>query len=670
MVFQERLTSTETSLEDRDLLITAVEINAHHGVGVLLQRFFPDSKSFTCIRSFSVYDGNATFGCGEDLVLDRPRHRDDVRAEIANHLSKCKIRRILCVPYYTADFVHAVVAKEITGAPLVTYIMDDQNAFSPEVEDAAVDHLLRVSDLRLGISWELCAAYERKFKQKFELLPPVLTARAPFVCNYWQLPKFGERIRAAMIGNVWTAGRFRRLRASLKRASLQIDWYGNGQDANWLEGTIEEWERDGIRCLGHLPEHDLVAALASYPYILVPSGSCDEFDDNPSFSRLSLPSRILFLHASTDTPLLVLGSDLGAAGHFVQTQGTGICCAADDQLVQVHSEFTDPVRRAAYRKNIQALAPHLVLPDAGGWIWRSLEQGSSVAAPFNRVFQPPSLERVNSITKALPKEGGKTQRLRAAMRLLEAEAYSRQSHFRAVKDAGLLPPSWEIETAELTTVMRSYAAWRVAGLVSRGDNLLFLGDEIPDATLALFSGVRIWGISNLPELWSGRQTAIHYVCLGGGGSHPRPPTKFKIVWSTGLANHIPDDWTSCEKIAAFCDNVCATGGSNLHFFTAISNPTYNWVHPLHGAFTRRSGQQKTWPTFADLFMSEDAFFMSSSAYASYWQPSTGRSAQEFGRCCWLGICWRGPSFLAKNRRRFWASSLGQRVIAWQQKFRS
>ena len=470
----------------RDLLVSAIEVNGQHGVGVLLQRLFPESKSFVCVRSLSIYGGVSTFGSGDHLVLDRPRHPDDVRAAFASFLGRWKIRRILCVPYYPADFVHAVIAKEMTGAPLVTYIMDDQNVFARHVADALVERLLRVSNLRLGISWELCAAYERKFKEKFELLPPVLTDHAPFVTNYWQPPKTGEPVRAAMIGNVWTAGRFRRLRASLKRAPLLIDWYGNGQDANWLEGTMEEWERDGIRCLGHLPEDDLVAALASYPYILVPSGTCDGEDDNPAFSRLSLPSRILFLHARTDTPLLVLGSDLGAAGHFVKTHSTGICCTSKEDMTRAHATFVEPVRRAIFQKKIRGLAADLIFPNAGSWIWESLDQKSAAPAPFNRIFQPPAAARVAAVTGAVQQVASSAFATDGSGSTWRDDAYSTRAHFRAVKDAGLLPPNWEVRNAELTTFMKTYAAWRVAGLVSPGADLLFLGDEIPAAALGLF----------------------------------------------------------------------------------------------------------------------------------------------------------------------------------------
>ena len=48
-----------------DLLITAIETNSHHGVGILLPRVFPDSKDFVCIRTTSIYNGEEPFGSAQ-----------------------------------------------------------------------------------------------------------------------------------------------------------------------------------------------------------------------------------------------------------------------------------------------------------------------------------------------------------------------------------------------------------------------------------------------------------------------------------------------------------------------------------------------------------------------------------------------------------------------------
>jgi hypothetical protein len=39
------------------------------------------------------------------------------------------VKRILCVPYYPDDALSAIATAKLTSAPLVTYIMDDQNRY-------------------------------------------------------------------------------------------------------------------------------------------------------------------------------------------------------------------------------------------------------------------------------------------------------------------------------------------------------------------------------------------------------------------------------------------------------------------------------------------------------------------------------------------------------------
>jgi hypothetical protein len=192
-------------------------------------------------------------------------------------LAPYRIRRIICVPYYREDFVHAVIAQQETRAPLLTYLMDDQNILTPLVPDRRVADLLAASKLVLGISPEICAAYSHKYGRPVHLLPPVLTSATDVVPCYWD-PASGEPLRCAMIGNVWTAQGFGQLRELLRTNGLYLDWFGNGPHAGWLQGTWEEWEKDNIRCLGFLPEEDLVANLAAYPFVqqdyaLLPHGA-------------------------------------------------------------------------------------------------------------------------------------------------------------------------------------------------------------------------------------------------------------------------------------------------------------------------------------------------------------------------------------------------------------
>ncbi|MGL5034032.1 MAG: hypothetical protein ACRC6M_09565, partial [Microcystaceae cyanobacterium] len=48
--------------KEYDFIVTHCEINTQHGVGVLLQRIFPDSSNFFAIRSKNLYDAQQSFG--------------------------------------------------------------------------------------------------------------------------------------------------------------------------------------------------------------------------------------------------------------------------------------------------------------------------------------------------------------------------------------------------------------------------------------------------------------------------------------------------------------------------------------------------------------------------------------------------------------------------------
>ena len=386
------------SLPERDLLVSAVETNDHHGVGILLQRFFPDSIEFACLRTTSMYNGQEPFGSAHHELPSRRLTASETERRLVEILSQIRVRRILCVPYYRAEFLHGVLAKRLTGAPMVTYLMDDQNIFAPQVPDLWVDKLLASSDLRLGISQEMCAAYEKKFGYHFDLVPPVVDPCHQRVPCYWIREKAAP-LQCAMIGNVWTNRRLVQLRALLRSTGIHVDWYGNGSSAGWLEGTMEEWERDNLHCIGFLPEEDLAAALGSYPFILVPSGTADADDDNPAFSRLSMPSRLVFIHTRTDTPVLVLGSPKTAVGAFVTRLGTGLCTSYDETDFRSRSStLLAPAVREPMQERIRRIAPKLTIERGGEWIWRSLATRTPPPVPFMEIFPPMTDARHREVT--------------------------------------------------------------------------------------------------------------------------------------------------------------------------------------------------------------------------------------------------------------------------------
>jgi hypothetical protein len=370
-----------------NLLISAVEINDHHGVGIFLRRLFPDSRGFITIRSSSLYGGENQFGSsGFELgrEFQGPKQR---AARLRKILRGYKIDRILAVPYYADDFENANAAKSLTGAPLCVYLMDDQNIFEPSVPDHTVLRLLKAAEFRLAISQEMALAYQEKYSVSIHILPPVMTKLSS------NLPP-GDIVsgvgRAALLGNIWRAETMERFRELVRNSDICVDWFGNGPKASWLAVNASELEKDNIFCQGFLPDAALLESLKQYPLMIVPSGSLGPDDPNVAFSRLSLPSRLIFALVGAQIPALVLGNEQTAAGRFVRKLGIGIVAGYDSKdFARAVGYLMDPENQRVLRKNGRMAAAHLVLEEGGEWIWRSLERRKPATSQFTELFPLP-----------------------------------------------------------------------------------------------------------------------------------------------------------------------------------------------------------------------------------------------------------------------------------------
>lgn len=628
----------------RDLLITAVETNNRHGVGILLQRLFPDASEFVCVRSTSLYGGVECFGGATHELRSKYLTLSETSEQLKRILAQYRIRRIVCVPYYREDFVHAVIAQQVTGAPLVTYLMDDQNILAPLVPDRRVADLLAASKLVLGISPEMCAAYTHKYGRPVHLLPPVLTSATDVVPCYWDSAS-GEPLRCAMIGNVWTAQRFAQLRELLRTNGLHLDWYGNGQYAGWLEGTPEEWEKDNIRCMGFLPEEDLVANLAAYPFVVVPSGSLDQDDDNHSFSRMSLPSRLLFLHAHTDTPILVLGSEETAAGRFVMRAGTGVCAHYESRdLARAVARLTDPVARQSMRQAVRRCSKRFILPEAGKWLLDSLAAGRPLPAPFHEIFQPldPKQERWLDQLPAAKKKpffGIPPADLpRLADEQATSFAYLKRSHFALLQKAEIHLPS--LEDIELTQYLLGVVQYFASRLLPARGRLLFVGEYLPEWVKRLPAELECWHVGDI-AVWSQDGFAAaprHFARVGEGAGGPLTTFEFDVVLSTNFLDQVKTPET-LSAVAHFLTTHTRPGGFNYHGLSAVLHPTYYWTGPAC-EFLRKHWQIEDWPELDDLQSDDDIFSMSEKAYATFWQAAVGRTYADFGKPLGLLLFWR------------------------------
>jgi hypothetical protein len=370
------------------VLISAVEINDHHGVGVYLARLFGDEQNVIALRSRSMYGGSCVFSPRSyEISRSTSGASGEWRSRMFALCTGLEVARIVAVPYFPEDFENALLLKELTGARLCVYLMDDQNIFESVVSDRLVEQLLKKSDLRLAISPEMRAAYQAKFGYKFVFFPPVIRSDEIVEENFVGT---SEIDRIALSGNFWRKATFDKFCALIRRTGVQVDWFGKGPSASWLEADPEQLAGIGIHCAGYLSAPDFVTRLRQYPVMIVPSGSLDSDDGNLAFSHFSLPSRLVFGLAQARIPVLVLGHPETAAGRFVRQLGIGETSAYDAEPFQLTlTKMLEKEYQRNTRKRCLDVSHRFVTKDPGAWILNSVERGKALPSPFDGLLENP-----------------------------------------------------------------------------------------------------------------------------------------------------------------------------------------------------------------------------------------------------------------------------------------
>ena len=374
------------TLTNVDVVINAVELNHRHGVGILINRIFTDSAQIITLRTENSYQGDSPFGIFDYVLGARDVDRSIIKAKIEAILAGYQVNRILCIPYYTEELLMALAVRELTDAPICTYLMDDRNVLVDGVPDDVMTELLQQSALRLGISPEMCDVYAGKYNLPIHFAPPILP---PELVNT-EIPRLSPddptSQRGAMIGNVWSPIWLQLLREMTRNAGVQLDWYGN-TGANWYIKDRSQLTIDGIVERGFFPtEMEVAAVLRGYPYVVVPSGTLDSRDDNLATSWLSLPSRIPFILATSNTPIIVLGSRNTAAARFVERLKIGVVADYDFESFRTAvGHVTQPEVQLQMRQNAASYAPLLINNRMDEWIWQSLEAGEPIDLRFAKL---------------------------------------------------------------------------------------------------------------------------------------------------------------------------------------------------------------------------------------------------------------------------------------------
>jgi len=424
-----------------DAVIYSSEINHRHGVGVLLQRIFPDTSRILSIRAENWYGGEHTFGQVALHINHRGLTRAQGLAKVAEALSNHQIERILCIPYQVDEVLTALALQELFGAPICTYLMDDQNILVKSIPDNLMAELLSKSRLCLAISVEMCDVYKAKYAVDLHFTPPVL----PFALADLQTNSQSSTAeipsdllqRGVMIGNVWCPTWLKSLQTITKKTGITIDWYGN-TGAEWNIGDRLQLLADGITEKGFLPtEAEVIVALKKYLYAIVPSGTLDLDDGNPATAWLSLPSRIPFLLATANIPIIVVGNKNTTAARFVESMGIGIAAEYKiESLMLAVKQITQPSYQQKFRQQAALLTPLFIDHNTDEWIWQSLASGHPIDQRFQEILDLQcQISYLDALTQALDTIGSQRKEidtLRNALTLAEQARLQDQKNFEEI----------------------------------------------------------------------------------------------------------------------------------------------------------------------------------------------------------------------------------------------
>jgi hypothetical protein len=373
-----------------DVIVTPNEMNERHGTGTLVRRLFAGRPDIVSIRARNDYGGEHDLG-GEALVLP---HGNGGRAAAFERVLRAmrgkSVRRVLCVPFVQDDLLTSIALADAFQAQVCIWIMDDQNIAMNTIPDTLMREALQKSRLRLTTHTEMREAYEKKFGLRFGLLPAVAPGN---LVRHTPIPFPPEKLsaaRGAFVGSMWSRKWLDNLRLTMSKSGFEVDWYGNHKSP-YLPLTPDEYAdiaRSGIVTHGILPEPQLAAALSQHAYAIVTTGNVsDDEGTAAALARLSLPGRILFIAATSNTPVIVLGSEETPASRFVKRFGIGVTSPYHpDSFREAVAHVTAPAVHAEMRRKAAAIAGALSSEGAADWVLQSLEMGLPVDDRFEALM--------------------------------------------------------------------------------------------------------------------------------------------------------------------------------------------------------------------------------------------------------------------------------------------
>ncbi len=366
-----------------DVVITTNEVNLRHGTGVLVRRVLAGWSNLFSIR-FQDDWGDPEFGRWNIRLPQPGQDRWSCFRNILRVLGDRRVNHVVCVPFRAEELLTAIAIRDLYGARLCTYVMDDANVGASgehAIPDSLMREFLGKCSLRLATHPELRAAYQQKFGLPVYLLPAIVADSLISTAK----PLTSVHDRGALLGSFWEQAWFDRLCDALAPSGVEVDWFGNAESP-WVRFPERDLQRARIRPRGIVDEEFLAAELPRYPFVIAPVSALDRTEKNEGVASLSLPGRIIFA-AVTGTPVLVVGHAETCAARFVKRFGIGEVVPYDAGAVNgAMKKMRDAEPQRTMRSNTARIAPAFSDRGIGEWLRESIRLGRAADTRFEDVF--------------------------------------------------------------------------------------------------------------------------------------------------------------------------------------------------------------------------------------------------------------------------------------------
>ncbi len=364
-------------MKNATLVITHAEVCDRRGGGALLRKIFAADPAMVVVYSHPLFAGD----CAGALAIHLEQPPQDpvaARRQLEAELEGVEVERVLCVPHFPDQAVSAIAASELTGAPLVTYVMDDRNLFTQAIPDQLMSQLVTRSSICFAISEQLRSGYGRKFGEEFWILPPI-NERRLFAPPGFAGPG-NDPPRGVLIGNLWSQRVLEDLRQLIRTTGRPLHWYGNAGKP-YINLEPQELAADGIALSPNLADELLAPQLRRFDYGIMPMAIIGDDPKQDWLARSSLPSRLIYMITVANLPLVVLGDRRSAAAEFVLRFQLGVTSsyAPEDYEDAVEAILAD---EAAIRSRAADLSPKFASEPVASWIWRLRPRGAPRRRPI------------------------------------------------------------------------------------------------------------------------------------------------------------------------------------------------------------------------------------------------------------------------------------------------